>query len=239
MGTQMLIRCIQMSSLADDYWRLHSKRQITSSSPLASLSPFIDSFGLMRVDGRLQNSSLDYNAQHPVILPRQHPVTSAIILDLHRKNLHSGPRALLANMRLQFWPIGGRKTDRVNTTSAFMVTGLYFCGPFCYKTGVRSKVPVKTYVCVFICFATKAIHLELVQDLSTQAFLGALKRFILTRGKPARIWSDNATNFVGAKNELAELKNLFLTGPHIRAIEEFCDLFPHVRLTLEASGRLQ
>ncbi|XP_044315228.1 uncharacterized protein LOC123037635 [Drosophila rhopaloa] len=112
--------------------------------------------------------------------------------------------------------------DRVNATSTFMVTGLDFCGPFCYKTGVRSKVPVKTYVCVFICFATKAIHLELVQDLSTPAFLRALKRFILTRGKPARIWSDNATNFVGAKNELAELKNLFLSGPHIRAIEEFC-----------------
>ncbi|XP_043064382.1 uncharacterized protein LOC122320284 [Drosophila ficusphila] len=250
MGTQMLIRCIQISNLADDYWRVHSKQQISSSSPLSSLLPFIDSFGLMRVGGRLQNSSLDYNAQHPVILPRKHPVTRAIILDLHRRNLHSGPRALLAHMRLQFWPIGGRKTvsaatskcvicfrakpqlsqhimadlpkDRVNATSTFMVIGLDFCGPFYYKTGVRSKVPVKTYVCVFICFATKAIHLELVQDLSTQAFLGALKRFILTRGKPVRIWSDNATNFVGAKNELAELKNLFLSSPHIRAIEEFC-----------------
>ncbi|XP_043064079.1 uncharacterized protein LOC122320068 [Drosophila ficusphila] len=250
MGTQMLIRCIQISNLADDYWRVHSKQQISSSSPLSSLLPFIDSFGLMRVGGRLQNSSLDYNAQHPVILPRQHPVTRAIILDLHRRNLHSGPRALLAHMRLQFWPIGGRKTvsaatskcvicfrakpqlsqhimadlpkDRVNATSTFMVTGLDFCGPFYYKTGVRSKVPVKTYVCVFICFATKAIHLELVQDLSTQAFLGALKRFILTRGKPVRIWWDNAPNFVGAKNELAELKNLFLSSPHIRAIEEFC-----------------
>ncbi|XP_043064802.1 uncharacterized protein LOC122320700 [Drosophila ficusphila] len=144
MGTQMLIRCIQMSNLADDYWRLHSN------------------FGLMRVGGRLQNSSLDNNVQHPVILPRQHPVTRAIILDLHRRNLHSGPRALLAHMRLQFWPIGGRKTvsaaaskcvicfrakpqlsqhimadlpkDRVKATSTFMVTGLDFCGPFYYKT---------------------------------------------------------------------------------------------------------
>ncbi|XP_043065431.1 uncharacterized protein LOC122320887 [Drosophila ficusphila] len=180
MGTQMLIRCIQMSNLADDYWRLHSKQQISSSSPLSSLLPFIDSFGLMRVGGRLQNSSLDYNAQHPVILPRQHPVTRAIILDLHRRNLHSGPRARLAHMRLQFWPIGGRKTvsaaaskcvicfrakpqlsqhiiadlpkDRVNATSTSMVTGLDFCGPFYYKTGVRNKVPVKTYICVFIFF---------------------------------------------------------------------------------------
>ncbi|XP_043064469.1 uncharacterized protein LOC122320341 [Drosophila ficusphila] len=187
---------IQMSNLADDYWRLHSKQQISSSSPLSSLLPFIDSFGLMRVGGRLQNSTLDYNAQHPVILPRQHPLSQHIIADLPK--------------------------DRVNATSASMVTGLDTCGPFYYKTGVRSKVPGKTYVCVFICFATKAMHLELVQDLSTQAFLGALKRFILTRGKPVRIWSNNATNFVGAKNELAELKNLFISSPHIRAIEDFC-----------------
>jgi len=59
----------------------------------------------MRAGGRLKHSSLDYDAQRPLILARQHPVTRAIILDYHRRNLHSGPRALLASIRLQFWPI--------------------------------------------------------------------------------------------------------------------------------------
>ncbi|KAH8421544.1 hypothetical protein KR009_008574, partial [Drosophila setifemur] len=98
--------------------------------------------------------------------------------------------------------------DRITATSTFMEEGFDFCGPFYYKSEIRNKAPMKTYICVFICFATKAVHLDLVQDLSTSAFLSALRRFILTRGKPVRIWSDNATNFVGAKSEIAELKRL-------------------------------
>ncbi|XP_070067165.1 uncharacterized protein [Drosophila virilis] len=59
---------------------------------------------------------------------------------------------------------------------------------------------------VFVCFATKAVHFELVKDLSTASFWNALKRFISTQGRPSQIWSDNATNFVGTKNELLDLK---------------------------------
>jgi len=171
-------------------------------------------------------------------------------MDYHRKTLHAGPCSLLAQIRMQYWPIGGRKTvtsavakciicfrakprlaehimtdlpkDRVTGSHAFMVTGIDFCGPLYYKSEVRNRAPVKCYVCIFICFATKAVHLELVNDLSTGAFLRALRRFILARGKPARIWSDNATNFVGAKNELAELRQLLLSSKHQQAIDEFC-----------------
>ncbi|XP_041633394.1 uncharacterized protein [Drosophila kikkawai] len=249
-GTQMLIRSIQRVHLNDEYHCLLRGRPIKASSSIASLSPIIDELGLLRVGGRLKNSALDYEARHPLILPRQHPVTRAIILHFHRRNLHSGPRSLLASIRQQFWPIGGRKTvasavskciicfrakphvaghimadlpeDRVSASYAFQVTGLDFCGPFYHKSEVRNKAPIKCYVCIFICFSTKAVHLELVQDLSTSAFLSALRRFILIRGKPARIWSDNATNFVGAKNELADLKRLFLNASHQTAIDEFC-----------------
>jgi len=72
-------------------------------------------------------------------------------------------------------------------------------------------------IVIFICFSTKAVYLELVQDLSTNAFLNVLRRLILTRGKPARIWSDNATNFVGARDELKDLKHLFLNTSHFEA----------------------
>ncbi|XP_070066946.1 uncharacterized protein [Drosophila virilis] len=75
---------------------------------------------------------------------------------------------------------------------------------------------------VFVCFATKAVHLELVKDLSTAFFLNALKRFISTRGRPSQIWSDNATNFVGAKNELVDLKRLFISRNHIESVHNFC-----------------
>lgn len=59
---------------------------------------------------------------------------------------------------------------------------------------------------MFICFSTKAVHLEAVSDLSSNAFIAALKRFVGCRGCPLRIFCDNATNFVGARNELYEIQ---------------------------------
>jgi len=65
---------------------------------------------------------------------------------------------------------------RLDGSHAFEVTGIDFYGPFLYKSEVRSRPPVKCDVCVLICFATKAIHLELIKDLSTVSFLHGLKR---------------------------------------------------------------
>ena len=54
----------------------------------------------------------------------------------------------------------------------------------------------KDYVCVFVCFSTKAIHLEAKSDLSTTTFLSAFQRFVARRG--CHLHSNNGTNFVGA-----------------------------------------
>ncbi|XP_041448146.1 uncharacterized protein LOC121403920 [Drosophila obscura] len=112
--------------------------------------------------------------------------------------------------------------ERLDGSHAFEITGVDFCGPFFYKPDPRNKAPIKCYVCVFICFATKAVHLELIKDLSTVSFLHGLKRFICTRRRPRQIWSDNATNFVGARNELLDLKRLFLSDDHQKTVLEFC-----------------
>ena len=66
------------------------------------------------------------------------------------------------------------------------------------------------FVCLFVCMSTTAIHLELVDDLSTDHFIMALKRFIARRGRPQSIYSDNGTNLVGADNELRKcMKQLY------------------------------
>jgi len=64
--------------------------------------------------------------------------------------------------------------------------------------------------------------LELIKDLSTVSFLHGLKRFICTRRRPRQIWSDNATNFVGTRNELLELRRLYLSSDHQKATLDFC-----------------
>lgn len=65
------------------------------------------------------------------------------------------------------------------------------------------------YIALFICLATKAVHIELAADLSTETFLNVFKRFISKRGRPMDMYLDNGLNFVGAKRELNELYELF------------------------------
>lgn len=104
-------------------------------------------------------------------------------------------------------------TARTNISRPFNVTGVDFAGPFNIRnyTG-RACLITKGYVCVFVCFATKAIHLEPVSSLSTPAFLAALARFVARRGYPKDIYSDNGTNFVGASRELRAEFRSFLRG---------------------------
>ncbi|XP_070855027.1 uncharacterized protein [Drosophila suzukii] len=110
--------------------------------------------------------------------------------------------------------MGTLPANRVQPNPAFHTTGVTYCGPFYYKAEARNKTAHKYYIAVFVCFSTKAAHLEVVQDLTADSFIAALRRFISLRGSPRTIWTDNASNFFGAKTELAELKELFLSTQH-------------------------
>ena len=64
------------------------------------------------------------------------------------------------------------------------------------------------HTCVFVCFTTKATHLEAVSSLIKEACIASLKRFVARRGAPEVIFSDNATNFLGARNDLLKLNDI-------------------------------
>ena len=99
--------------------------------------------------------------------------------------------------------------SRTTLLPLFAETGLDFVGPFLIWRGhVRKPTLIKAYVCVFICAATKAVHLELCADLSTEEFLATLRRFCDRRGTPSVIRSDNGTNFVGAFNDVQDVQSL-------------------------------
>ncbi|XP_054283927.1 uncharacterized protein LOC129000882 [Macrosteles quadrilineatus] len=99
--------------------------------------------------------------------------------------------------------MGNLPEARVNPSFCFKTSGLDFAGPFEVKIHtLRRAQIVKCYICLFVCFATKAIHIEVVSDLSTDTFIAALTRFISRRGVPSDLYLDNATNFVGASNHL-------------------------------------
>ena len=114
---------------------------------------------------------------------------------------------------------GQLPADRLNPRATFECVGIDYAGPVMVKSGpVRRPVLKKTYVAVFVCFATKAVHLELVSELTTSAFIAALRRFIGRRGIPNTIWSDHGSNFVGAEREIREL----LRKETSDTVEDFC-----------------
>ena len=90
-------------------------------------------------------------------------------------------------------------------SSAFNNTMIDYFGPMIVKLnkGTRaSQATAKQYGTIFSCLTTRATHIELVGDLSTDKFILALRRFICRRGQTFRINSDNGKNFVGAQREL-------------------------------------
>ncbi|XP_066590782.1 uncharacterized protein [Prorops nasuta] len=99
--------------------------------------------------------------------------------------------------------MGSLPAARVSRSFTFEHTGVDYAGPFSVKLHHgRNAKPIKCYVAVFVCLSTRAVHLELVSRLDTEAFLAALTRFISRRGKPAVMYSDNGLNFQGADAEL-------------------------------------
>ncbi|XP_037931191.1 uncharacterized protein LOC119666002 [Teleopsis dalmanni] len=229
----IIIKAIQLSDFNEERHQLLKKRDLKGSSSLHGLSPFIDDSGVIRVGGRLTSSHLTYDAKHPMLLPYNDPIAKLIMKHLHEKGLHWGPQTNLAQGRQRFWPIKGKimarsivqhcvqctrvrphmfkqimgnlPADRVQAQRPFFNAGVDFCGPIWIHHKIRGKRPCKAYIAVFCCFSTKAVHLEVVSDLTTDAFLGALNRFTSRRGRCQNLYCDNATNFVGAKNQMNEL----------------------------------
>ena len=100
--------------------------------------------------------------------------------------------------------------SRVTPAKPFSQSAVDYAGPvFVRHGGQRSKSTSKAYIALFICMTTKAIHLELVSDLTSDAFIAALKRFIARRGIPDQIFSDNGTNFRRASSNTPRIVQTF------------------------------
>jgi hypothetical protein len=118
--------------------------------------------------------------------------------------------------------MGELPSSRVQPSKPFITTGVDYAGPVSLRLGTtRSKTTVKGYIAIFVCFATKAVHIEVGTSLTTEAFLAALRRFIARRGKPETIHSDNGTNFQGAANHLHEVYKMLHSSTQMARIQDF------------------
>lgn len=223
-----ILLCIQKEHFSDEINMLQCSK--SERSKLNSLCPFLSDDGLLRVGGRLQNAKIEFSQKHPILLPKDHHITSLIVRDIHLTTLHGGNNLTLATLRMQYWVPSARNlirkiihncvkchrftvkvkhqlmsslpASRVSPSKTFAHTGVDYAGPVDIRMSKhRGKGTFKGYIVVFVCMSTKAIHLELASDLSTKTFIAAFKRFTSRRGLCSNMYSDNGTNFVGADRE--------------------------------------
>ena len=190
---------------------------------------------------------------HPVILHAKHPITRLIILSEHRRLLYAGTTLMMSSLTRRFHIIRVRQTvrsatcrcatccrwsiepkpqslgrfpiERLTPGPIFDKTGLDYAGLIHIKYGhVRKPTIMKAYVCVFVSLTVKAVHLELVTDLTSEAFLACLRRFIARRGYPSLLWSDHGSNFIGAHCAIKEIIDFLKEQTTQRTISEFCSV---------------
>lgn len=248
---KLIIRLVQREAFQNEISALQegsdAKHRLRNLNPF--IDPEDD---VLRVGGRIKRAFIPFDSRHQMLLPAKHPVTEALVRYQHEENLHAGQKALLAVIRQRYWPLNVKSTIRkvikacvtcfrVNPTKTtqlmgdlpsyrvqpapvFAHTGIDFAGPFHIKshTGLRKAIITKGYLCLFVCMSTRALHIEVVSDLTTEGFLAALKRFVGRRGLVSKIYSDNATNFVGSQTELEKLATLFSEEQHTKRVDEFC-----------------
>ncbi|XP_058840862.1 uncharacterized protein LOC131696333 [Topomyia yanbarensis] len=231
-----LTQLAQKEAFKEELKNLQHANAVPKHSSIRLLSPFIDEKGTLRVGGRLRWSDQPFQTKHPALLPSFHPFTRLILKSYHIKLLHGGGQLTLASVREEYWPIHGRRmlrsvirscfqcsranpvpvqqrtgqlpVPRVTPSRPFTVTGVDYAGPIYLRAPHKRAAPQKAYISIFVCFSTKAVHIELVSDLTTSAFIAAFRRFMSRRGRSAHVHSNNGKNFQGARNELQELYRL-------------------------------
>ena len=214
--------------------KILEKGSISKNKLIKDLGLYMDDAHIIRCRGRIKNAELPLESKHPVLLPKMGHLTKLIIKEAHQITLHGGLGDTLAQIRKSYWIPKGRQAvkaslkecnicrryearplsypgppnlpqERVTLTRPFEVTGVDYTGAITI-TG-EADVPKKVYICLFTCASTRAVHLEVAEDLSSETFLQLFRTFAARRSCPRIIISDNATNFVGTAPFITDIMN--------------------------------
>ncbi|XP_071497310.1 uncharacterized protein [Diadema antillarum] len=230
-----ILRKLQCNKQGDRAAARLRNDSIKTTSSLYRLDPYIDESQVIRVGGRIKRANIPMEVKHPIIVPRHSHVTEMLIRHHHQKVNHMG-RGITHNQLRQsgYWIIGGsaavssivskcvtcRKLrgpleqqkmadlpeDRLTPAPPFTYCAVDYFGPFTIK---ERRSEVKRYGVLFTCMASRGIHLESANSLSSSSFINCLRRFLSRRGPVRQIRCDRGTAFVGARNELQQaLKEL-------------------------------
>lgn len=228
-----IIGIVQRTTLSEEIQNLQCKKGITAkdkANRLHRLSPFLDGRGILRVGGRLEHAALHPHIKHPAVLPKTSHISMLLIKHYHLQVQHQGRGITMNELRSNgIWILGCSHAvssyiykcvkcrrfrrcteeqkmadlprERMETTPPFTYCGMDCFGPFYVKEGRRE---LKHYGLLFTCLCSRAVHIELLDDMTTDAFINALRAFIALRGNVRQLRSDQGTNFIGARREFLE-----------------------------------
>ncbi len=201
---------------------------------LKLLPIFCEKTQVLRCGGRLMNADLPERSKFPIILPNQCRIVELLVLNLHWSLVHAPLNQTLFELRAKYHILKGRSeirrilhhcyecrrmkaqpygqmmgqlpADRVKANPAFHTVGVDTAGPFkLRRKEVGGNVMVDRHIILFTCFSTRAIHLEVLNNLSTESVIMSIKELCSRRGVPRTIWSDNAKSFQKCSRELQKL----------------------------------
>lgn len=189
---------------------------------LRKFRPFVDENGLIRMKSRLLLGDDCDDFKYPIILPGKKEFVKRLIWREHVTTSHAGCGILMATLRDRLWILNCRRTignvllsclkcrrlsakkcevqeaplpkNRIKNAAIFEIIGVDLAGSLFLRGGK------KVWICLYTCSVYRAVHLEIVESLSTVDFLSSFRRFVARRGRPSIVYSDNGKNFVGAHN---------------------------------------
>ncbi|XP_028261477.1 uncharacterized protein LOC114435739 [Parambassis ranga] len=228
-----IIGLAQRAAFHEEIQRLQHEKEVTvkdNVNRLHRLNPFLDECGILRVGGRLKHAALHPYIKHPAILPKSSHISKLLIRHYHQQVQHQGRGMTMNELRSNgIWIVGCSQavssyiykcvkcrkfrrstenqkmadlpSERMEATPPFTYCGMDCFGPFYIKDGRKE---LKHYGLLFTCLCSRAVHIEVLDDMTSDGFINALRAFIALRGHVRQLRSDQGTNFVGARREFLD-----------------------------------
>ena len=214
---------------AERFWILEAQSLIqkeVKEKKLVRLCPRYKN-GIIVVGGRAERwMQATWNRQEFILLPHTHRLSQLIAEREHAKSGHLGVASTVARIRSRFWIINVQKIvksicnkcvkcrkkfkkelpiETLQPSPPFTNLGVDFFGPFMIRGEVQKRTRGKCFGVIFTCLVSRAIHVDISSDYSTDSFLQVLRRFASIRGWPRKVYSDNGTQLVVASKELKNI----------------------------------
>ncbi|CAG9127517.1 unnamed protein product [Plutella xylostella] len=221
----------QLESFSEELKNIIEGKLVPKTSRLKNLTPYLGTDHILRNNGRIKFAQgIADEMKTPIILDGRHEAVRLLVHHVHKRLGHANNETVVNELRQTYWIVHLRSTVRRLASTCrfchvrktlpsipptadlpperlthherpFTCSGLDYFGPTDITVGRRKE---KRWVALFTCLTTRAVHLEIVNTISTDSAMMALRRFIARRGTPKIVYSDNGTNFVGAAKQLKE-----------------------------------